>query len=151
MIPEKLHHCQRSKKWFTWHVISIIPENKWHAHHKIPFAYNESFQLLAIAVLLIKIPIFFQPLVSVHLLQLSNQCFQAIRIRGPTCFRKALNLIFLKLSSQNICGFDRALILSPSFNGLRKEGLAQWPPFCALNLTKKCVADYESDCLCMQD
>ena len=22
-IPEKLHHCQISKKWFTWHVISI--------------------------------------------------------------------------------------------------------------------------------
>ena len=27
-------HCQRSKKWFTWHVISIIFENKPHAHHK---------------------------------------------------------------------------------------------------------------------
>ena len=27
-IPEKLHHCQRSKKWFTWHIISIISENK---------------------------------------------------------------------------------------------------------------------------
>ena len=33
-IPEKLHHCQRSKKWFTWHVISIIAENKPHGHHK---------------------------------------------------------------------------------------------------------------------
>ena len=29
-IPEKLHYCQRSKKWFTWHVISIISENKPH-------------------------------------------------------------------------------------------------------------------------
>ena len=27
-IPEKLHHCQRSKKWFTWHIISITSENK---------------------------------------------------------------------------------------------------------------------------
>ena len=33
-IPEKLHHWRRSKKWFTWHVISIIAENKPHAHHK---------------------------------------------------------------------------------------------------------------------
>ena len=33
-IPEKLHHCHRSKKWFTWHVISIIVENKPRAHHK---------------------------------------------------------------------------------------------------------------------
>ena len=32
--PEKLHHCQRSKRWFTWDVISIITENKPHAHHK---------------------------------------------------------------------------------------------------------------------
>ena len=27
-------------------------------------------------------------------------------------------------------GFDHATILSPSFHGLRKERLAQWPPFC---------------------
>ena len=26
--------CQISKKWLTWHVISIIAENKLHAHHK---------------------------------------------------------------------------------------------------------------------
>ena len=59
-IPEKLHHCQRSKKWFTWHVISIIAENKSHAHHETIkfFAYNESLQNPAIVVLLIKILIF---------------------------------------------------------------------------------------------
>ena len=33
-ISEKLHHCQRSKKWFTWHIISIITEIKPHAYHK---------------------------------------------------------------------------------------------------------------------
>ena len=27
-------------------------------------------------------------------------------------------------------GFDHATILSPSFHGLRKERLAQWPAFC---------------------
>ena len=52
------------------------------------------------------------------------------RIRGPTLFGKAQNLIFPKLSSQNMCGFDRATIPSPSFHGLRKERLVQWPAFC---------------------
>ena len=33
-------------------------------------------------------------------------------------------------------GFDHATILSPSFHGLRKERLAQWPSFCDLNTTK---------------
>ena len=41
------------------------------------FAYNESLQHPTIAVLLIKILIFFRPLSSVHLFQ-SNQRFQAI-------------------------------------------------------------------------
>ena len=45
-------------------------------HHK-PFAYNESLQHPTIAVLLIKILIFFRPLGSVHLFQ-SNQLFQAM-------------------------------------------------------------------------
>ena len=30
-----------------------------------------------------------------------------------------------------------AAILSPSFYGLRKERLAQWPPICVQNTTKK--------------
>ena len=60
-IPEKLHHCQRSKKWFTWYVILIIAENKPHLHHKT-ILYNESLQHATIAVLLIKI-LFFNHLV----------------------------------------------------------------------------------------
>ena len=32
-FQRNIHHFQISKKWFTWHVISI-PENKSHAHHK---------------------------------------------------------------------------------------------------------------------
>ena len=64
------------------------------------------------------------PLSTVHLLQ-SNVRFQAIAIRGPIRFGKALNLIFPKLSSHNMRGFDHATILSPSFHGLRKERLAQ--------------------------
>ena len=51
-------------------------------------------------------------------------------IHGPACFGKALNLIFPKLSPQNMRGFDHATILSPSLHGLRKERLAQWPAFC---------------------
>ena len=59
------------------------------------------------------------------------------RICWPTRFGKAdLNLIFSKSSLQNMRGFDRITILSPSFHGLRKERLAQWPPFCVLNTTK---------------
>ena len=33
-IREKLHHCQRPKTWWRWCVISIIAENKPHAHQK---------------------------------------------------------------------------------------------------------------------
>ena len=39
---------------------------------------------------------------------------------------------FIELSSQNVRGFDHTTILSPSFHGLRKERLAQWPAFCVL-------------------
>ena len=46
------------------------------------------------------------------------------RICGPTPFRKALNLIFPKLSLQNMRGFDHSMILSPSFHELPKEHLA---------------------------
>ena len=56
---------------------------------------------------------------------------------GPTHFGKALNLIFPKLSSQSMCDFDHAMILSPSFHSLRKERLEQWPLICVLNMTKK--------------
>ena len=75
-IPDKLRHCQISKKWFTPNVISIIAENKSHAHHKNHLR-NESLQHPTIAFLLIKILIFFRPLSSVQLFQ-SNQHFQAI-------------------------------------------------------------------------
>ena len=34
-------------------------------------------------------------------------------------------------------GFDHATILSSTFHGLRKEHLAQWPAFCALNYDQK--------------
>ena len=47
------------------------------------------------------------------------------RIREPTRFGKALSLIFPRLSSVNMRGFDHATILSPSFHGVRKERLAQ--------------------------
>ena len=32
--------------------------------------------------------------------------------------------------------FDHATIFSPDFHGLRRERLAQWPPFCVLNAAK---------------
>ena len=59
------------------------------------------------------------------------------RICRPTRFEKALNLIFPTLSSQNMWGFDHATIFSPSFHGLGKKCLAQWPSICVQNTTKK--------------
>ena len=57
---------------------------------------------------------FFRPLSSVHLFQ-SNQRFQ------PILFGKVLNLIFPKLSSQNIIRgqLDHIMIPIPSFHSLR--------------------------------
>ena len=63
------------KKWLTWHVISIIVENKPHSHHKT----HESLQHPTTAVLLMKILFFFNHSVC-----------------APTRFGKALNLIFPK-------------------------------------------------------
>ena len=55
-------------------------------------------------------------------------------------FRKSSNfsgsLIFPELSSQNMPGFHHETILSPSFQGVRKERLAEWPPICDPNTTK---------------
>ena len=47
------------------------------------------------------------------------------------------NFIFPKLSSQNMRVFDLATILGPSFQGVRKEHLAQWPSFCDTKTTKQ--------------
>ena len=52
-------------------------------------------------------------------------------------FGKALNLIFPKLSLQNMHGFDHAKILSPIVHSLRKERLAQLPAFYVLNVWPK--------------
>ena len=79
------------------------------------FAYNNSLQYPTISVLLIKILIFFFD----HSVVFS--CSKVINAFKR--FRKALDLIFPKLSSLNMRGFDHATILSPSFPGLRKERL----------------------------
>ena len=47
-------------------------------------------------------------------------------------------------------GFDHATIPTPSFHGLRKERLAQWPLLCPKYDDKR-VADYESRCLRKRD
>ena len=104
------------------HGISIIAENKPHANHKTHMqtmkVYNwpdhRSFAKVFFFFF------FFRPLSSVHLFQ-SNQTLWSDGIRGPTRFGKALDLIFPKLSSQNMRGFDHATIFCPSFHGLRTE------------------------------
>ena len=45
-IREKLHHCQRAKAWWTWRVISIIPQNKPHAHHKTHLHTTSTFVIV---------------------------------------------------------------------------------------------------------
>ena len=87
-----------------------------------PFVYSESLQHPTIAILLIKVLIFFDHSV-VHLFQ-SNQRFHATEYRGPTRFGKALNLIFPKVSLKNMRDFDHATILSASFHGLSGWGCA---------------------------
>ena len=74
--------------------------------------------------MLIKILIFFQTTQWCSIVPKKSR-LSSDRIRGPTRFGKALNLIFPKLFSQNVRVFDHVTILSPSFRGLRKERLAQ--------------------------
>ena len=82
-----------------------------------PFAYNESLQHPTIAVLLIKILIFFDHSVVFTCSKVINAFKQ--KNSWTDTFRKS------KPSSQNMRGFDHATILSPSFHGPRKERLAQ--------------------------
>ena len=58
------------------------------------------------------------------------------RIREPTRFGKAPNLIIPELSSLNMRGFDHVTILSPSFHGLRKDAWHNDPVLCP-DYTKK--------------
>ena len=85
----------RKKNWWTWRFISIIAENRQHAHHKTHLdtmkVYNTRPVSLTIEVMLIKI--YFFDHWGIHLFQ-SNQRFQ------PTCSGK--------LSSQNMYGAGHA-------------------------------------------
>ena len=58
----------------TWHIISIIAENKSYAHNKTHLHTVEAYNTI---LLILRFFIFFRPLSSFHLLQ-SNQSFQAI-------------------------------------------------------------------------
>ena len=42
-------------------------------------------------------------------------------------------------------GFDHETILSPSFHGVRKERLAQWPPIFDPKTTKKSGGDFQKN------
>ena len=82
-IAEKSHHCHRSKKWFTVHVISIFTKNQLHAYHHTICIQSKFRTPNYITVLLTKIRIFFWT--TEYILYL----FQT--------FRKVLNITFLKL------------------------------------------------------
>ena len=94
-IPEKLHHYQIWKKWFTWHVISIIAGNKSHAHYKtylhtvnVYHTWPSQFCQLRFS--------FFSTNNQWCSLVPKQSTLSSDRIRGPTRFGKALNLIFPK-------------------------------------------------------
>ena len=125
------NHCQRSKTWFTY-CTSFQSSPKLNPMLITrPFAYNESLQHPTI--------IFFFPTTQKCSLVPKQSTLSSDRICGPTRFRKALNLILPKLSSQNMGGFNHATILRPTFHGLRKERLAQWAPICVQNTTKNAL------------
>ena len=133
MLSQAIYACINTRKFkgLESREITTLPAIKkviYMAHHfnncrkqtasssQDSFAYNESLQHPTIAVLLSKILLFFffRPLSTVF------SCSIVIKLSsdGPTCFRKALHLIFPKLSSQNMGGFGYTTILIPSFPGL---------------------------------
>ena len=117
------YHRQRSKKWFTWHVISIIAENKPHAHQK------NFLHTMTIAALLIKILIFFRPLSSVHLFQ-SNQRFEFV----DRHVSEKLNLIRKTCAASIMQRF-----LFPVSTVSARNAWHNDPPFCVLNAKKNAL------------
>ena len=78
------NHCQKVKTWWIWRVISIIAENKPHAHHKTHFHTMKVFDTRLVYSLAIEVFHW-----SIHLFQ-SYQRFQAIRQNSWTDpFRKS--------------------------------------------------------------
>ena len=73
---------KRAEMWWTWHVTSIIAENKPHAHHKTHLhtrkVSNTRPVCLPIEVLLIEILLYFDDR-SIYFFQ-SNQCFRVIEL-----------------------------------------------------------------------
>ena len=97
-------------------------------------------QCPTITILLIEILIFFSEHSVMFTCSKEINAFKRQNSWTDT-FRKSSkindSLIFPELSSQNMRGFDHETILSPSFHGVRKERLAQWPPICDPKTTKK--------------
>ena len=73
---------KRAEMWWTWHVTSIIAENKPHAHHKTHLyttkVSNTRPVCLPIEVLLIEILLYFDDR-SIYFFQ-SNRCFRVIEL-----------------------------------------------------------------------
>ena len=74
---EFLHHCQRSKSDYTWHVISIIAKNNPHAHHKTHLHTKKIYNTWPLQFCQLWFLFFFRPLSCVHFFQ-SNKLFQAV-------------------------------------------------------------------------
>ena len=85
--------------------MSIIAENKSHAHHKI----------------------------HLHTKKVYNTRPSQFCLKDSFFFFFFDHSVVLTCSKIIDAFFDHATILSPSFHGLRKERLAQWPPICVQN------------------
>ena len=106
---EKLLHCQRAKTWWTWRVISVIAENKPHAHHKTHLHGMKVYNTRAVSLTIefcscITILPFFDHW-SIHLVQ-SNQSVQAIEfVDGPVPEKLDIFCIYNFLSFlPKLCG-----------------------------------------------
>ena len=91
-IREKLHHCQRPKTWWTWRVISIIAENKPHAHHETCLHTRKVYNTRPVYSATIEV---FSEVLS------STKMINAFVIRPVQKSSTSFASIFPKLSSQS--------------------------------------------------
>ena len=137
LIPEKLHHCQRSKKGFSWHVISIITKNRPHAHHKSHLHTMKVYNTQPVSLLLIKFSFFSttEAFTCSKIFQ-SNQCFQAIEFID----RRILHKTCMALVTQRFL-FPVSTVSTRNASGTTTVVL------CTKYEEKNPLADYESCCL----
>ena len=141
-ILEKLHHYQRTKTWWTWRVISIIAENKWHAFHKTHFVYNESLQHPTIKFCSLRF--FFFALEYSLVPKKSTLSIDRIpTLTRPGKARHFSHQSFLSCFHKTYIALWKCLYvvshvaILPSFHGLSWKRLGPWLPIWSAHAKKK--------------